>query len=500
MCGLHLKNDRAPSDTKITSIEANDEDNTITINTSEPTPALINYLCDPYGAIIDMQAGITSDKNVSGTGSYKATAVSDTEITLEKNENYWDGEPKMDTVVVRSITDGDTLTSALQSGEIDASYGLPYASYELFGDKNNYTINDCSTSRAFFGQVNYEKTTRLLCLCRTILRRFVPLQITLSCLKTAKLWSRERQKMYSPLQEALTRKSFLLLFLLLLRRWNMMGLSSSFAVPKNTCCSSQRSEVQCAQTGISVLEAKNLCKVFERKGLTDVVAVDSVSFSVYAGECLGIVGESGSGKSTIVNMIARLIEPTSGSLVLNGEDITQARGKDLRRVYQSVQMVFQNPAESFDPRKTLGQSITEGMRNMRVGKAEAQKRAKELLELCQLPVSILGRYPREVSGGQCQRAAIARALVVKPSLLICDEATSALDVTVQRQIIDLLKRLRFELDMSLLFICHDLALVGGVCDRVLVMRSGKIVEQGSTKNVLFDPQTEYVKLLLSAML
>ena len=150
--------DRAPSDTKITSIEANDEDNTITITTSEPTPALINYLCDPYGAIIDMQAGITSDKNVDGTGPYKATAVSDTEITLEKNENYWDGEPKMDTVVVRSITDGDTLTSALQSGEIDASYGLPYASYELFGDKNNYTINDCSTSRAFFGQVNYESS------------------------------------------------------------------------------------------------------------------------------------------------------------------------------------------------------------------------------------------------------------------------------------------------------------------------------------------------------
>ena len=280
----------------------------------------------------------------------------------------------------------------------------------------------------------------------------------------------------------------------------MMGLSSSFAVPKNTCCSSQRSEVQCAQRCISVLEAKNLCKVFERKDLADVVAVDDVSFSVYAGECLGIVGESGSGKSTIANMIARLIEPTRGSLVLNGEDITQVRGKDLRRVYQSVQMVFQNPVESFDPRKTLGQSITEGMRNMRVGKAEAQKRAKELLELCQLPVSILGRYPREVSGGQCQRAAIARALVVKPSLLICDEATSALDVTVQRQIIDLLKQLRFELDMSLLFICHDLALVGGVCDRVLVMRSGKIVEQGSTKNVLFDPQTEYVKLLLSVML
>ncbi len=152
---LVATHDRAPSDTKISAVEANDEEGSITITTSEPTPALINYLCDPYGAIIDMQAGVSADNNVSGTGPYVATAVSDTEITLVKNEHYWNGQPKMDKVVVRSITDGDTLSSALQSGQIDASYGLPYAGYELFGDSGKYTISSCSTSRTFFGQVNY---------------------------------------------------------------------------------------------------------------------------------------------------------------------------------------------------------------------------------------------------------------------------------------------------------------------------------------------------------
>lgn len=143
---------RAASDLKISSIEASG--NTITITTSQPCPGLINYLCDPYGAIIDMQAGISEDGNVLGTGPYQATAVSDTEITLQKNESYWDGEPKLDKIVVRSITDGDTLTSALQSGEIDAAYGMPYASYELFSDESAYTIASCDTTRTFFGQVN----------------------------------------------------------------------------------------------------------------------------------------------------------------------------------------------------------------------------------------------------------------------------------------------------------------------------------------------------------
>lgn len=152
---LIATHDRAPRDTKITDIVA--DGNTITIETSEPCPALINYLCDPYGAIIDMQAGVTSDNNVSGTGPYVADSVSDVEISLHKNENYWNGTPKVDHVIVRSITDGDTLTSALQSGEIDASYGLPYASYQLF-ENSRYTISDCSTSRVFFGQMNYSST------------------------------------------------------------------------------------------------------------------------------------------------------------------------------------------------------------------------------------------------------------------------------------------------------------------------------------------------------
>lgn len=145
--------ERAAADLQISQITA--EGNTVTIETSVPCPGLINYLCDPYGAIIDMQAGVTEDDNVSGTGPYIATAVSDTEISLVKNENYWDGEPKLDSVVVRSITDGDTLTSALQSGEIDAAYGMPYASYELFEDEGAYNISSCDTSRTFFGQANF---------------------------------------------------------------------------------------------------------------------------------------------------------------------------------------------------------------------------------------------------------------------------------------------------------------------------------------------------------
>ena len=147
--------DRAPVDMKISNIVA--DGNTITIETSEPCPALINYLCDPYGAIIDMQAGVSADDNVAGTGPYVADSVSDTEIVLHKNENYWDGEPKVDKVIVRSITDGDTLTTALQSGEINASYGLPYASYSLFNNAK-YNVNSCSTSRAFFGQFNYSSS------------------------------------------------------------------------------------------------------------------------------------------------------------------------------------------------------------------------------------------------------------------------------------------------------------------------------------------------------
>lgn len=150
---LIKRNDRAALDMKIKNITAKGQQ--VTIETKEPCPALINYLCDPYGAIIDMKAGVTSDENVSGTGPYQATAVSPTEITLVPNTHYWNGTPKLGQIIVRSITDGDTLTNALQSGEINAAYGMPYASYQLFGDTGQYTINSCDTSRAFFAQMNY---------------------------------------------------------------------------------------------------------------------------------------------------------------------------------------------------------------------------------------------------------------------------------------------------------------------------------------------------------
>ncbi len=149
---LVANHDRAPGDMKISSIEA--EGNTVTIQTSEPCPAIINYLCDPYGAIIDMQAGVTADGNVSGTGPYVAEAVTDTQITLHKNESYWGGQPKVDTVIVRSFSDTDALQSALQSGEVNATYGLAYSSYQLF-QNDGYRISDCFTSRVFFGQANY---------------------------------------------------------------------------------------------------------------------------------------------------------------------------------------------------------------------------------------------------------------------------------------------------------------------------------------------------------
>ena len=163
-----------------------------------------------------------------------------------------------------------------------------------------------------------------------------------------------------------------------------------------------------------------------------------------------------------------------------------------------IQMVFQVPQDSFDPRKKIGDSIMESMRNHGIGKKEAQNRLEQLLQQVELPTEIADRYPNQVSGGQCQRAAIARALAVNPKILICDEATSALDVTVQMQIIELLKRLQKEMDLSILLISHDLALVQHLCDRVIVMYQGNIVEQGRTERVINAPENDYTKMLIEA--
>ena len=249
-----------------------------------------------------------------------------------------------------------------------------------------------------------------------------------------------------------------------------------------------------------ILEVSNLSKTFHTEHQGDFTAVDRVSFQLFPGQTLGIVGESGSGKSTLAKLLCRLTDPTEGTVRLCGRDITRARGKELTDAYRTMQMVFQDPMGSFDPRRTLGDGIGESLRNAGVSKAETAKRVQLLLDQCGLPGDFSNRYPYEVSGGQCQRAAIARALAIEPRLLICDEATSALDVTVQQQIMELLTRLRQEKDMSYLFICHNLALVQNFCDRLLVMYRGKIVESGTPDQVIFHPQSDYTKLLIDSIL
>ena len=248
-----------------------------------------------------------------------------------------------------------------------------------------------------------------------------------------------------------------------------------------------------------ILEVKNLKKTFY-KAKHVCPAVDDVSFSVKEGSCVGIVGESGCGKSTIARMITCFTRPDAGSVLLDGREMVGAGRKQQMDLYRNVQMVFQTPEDSFDPRRSLGDGIMEGMRNYGMKRKEAGKRMKELLSMVGLEEKYAARYPHEVSGGQCQRAAIARALAANPRLLICDEATSALDVTVQSQIITLLQKLRKEMGLSVLLICHDLALVQNFCDYVLVMYQGKIVEEGTPDEVIMRPKQDYTKLLIDSVL
>ncbi len=249
----------------------------------------------------------------------------------------------------------------------------------------------------------------------------------------------------------------------------------------------------------TLLEAEHLTKVFTPRGKESFKAVDDVSFSLKAGETLGIVGESGSGKSTLAKMITRLTDITEGTLKFQGKDITKLKQRQLKDVYGKIQMVFQNPVGSFDPRRTLGDGIGESLRNRGMKKTEVAKRVKELLEQCGLAEEFAGRYPHEVSGGQCQRAAIARALAIEPKVLICDEATSSLDVTIQKQIMELLEELKDTHGLSFIFICHNLALVQSFCDKVLVLSEGKVVENGKPDDIINEPQEAYTKKLVDAV-
>ncbi|HWQ37276.1 MAG TPA: ABC transporter ATP-binding protein [Burkholderiales bacterium] len=250
------------------------------------------------------------------------------------------------------------------------------------------------------------------------------------------------------------------------------------------------------------LRASRLSRLFHGGGWLarsrPVRAVDEVGFEVRRGETLGIVGESGSGKSTLARLLGRLIEPSSGEIELDGERITALRGNAVRQLRRRIQFVFQDPYRSLNPRRTAGAAIVEGPMNFGVPAAQAWQRARELMSLVGLPESALGRYPHQFSGGQRQRICIARALAMRPEVLIADEPVSALDVSVQAQILDLFEDIQRRLGLTLLFITHDLRVAAQICNRILVMRRGRVVEQGPVCEVFGHPRDSYTRALLRA--
>lgn len=250
----------------------------------------------------------------------------------------------------------------------------------------------------------------------------------------------------------------------------------------------------------SILEVDHVTKIFRERGGKLFKAVDDLSLCVNERECVGIVGESGCGKSTLARMITCLIKPNEGSIRFCGEDLVVKRGRKLRALYKNMKMIFQEPRSSFDPRLTLGESIQDAMRQEVPDKKQREQEVERLLLEVGLNASFANMYPRQVSGGECQRAAIARAIAHKPKLLICDEATSALDVSVQAQVLNLLNAIREKYNIAFLFISHDLALVNSFCDRTYVLYEGKVVESGETKEIIHDPKEEYTKRLLASVL
>ncbi|MHB0952152.1 MAG: dipeptide ABC transporter ATP-binding protein [Allorhizobium sp.] len=239
------------------------------------------------------------------------------------------------------------------------------------------------------------------------------------------------------------------------------------------------------------------------RGMRDArsfLALDGIDMQISAGETIGIVGESGSGKSTLARAIVRQNRPSAGVVRLDGQDVHALQGKDLTRFRQRVQMVFQNPYDSLNPRMSVREAVAEPLwRHGITDRRNAYLRVDELLEMVDLPSALHDRRPRQLSGGQCQRVGVARALALKPQLLIADEITSALDVTTQAQILELLARLQREQELTLLYISHDLAVVNSICERVYVFKGGRIVESGPTQQVLNDPQHPYTQELVGSV-
>jgi len=262
-----------------------------------------------------------------------------------------------------------------------------------------------------------------------------------------------------------------------------------------------------SQKGEPLLVVKNLKKYFPiKKGIlidrtVDYVkAVDDVSFEIYPGKTLGLVGESGSGKSTTGYCVLELLKPTAGSVRFLGEELTTMKKEELRRMRREMQIVFQDPYASLNPRMTVGNIVAEPLVVHKVGSgARRRKTVEELLEVVGFNPDFVNRYPHEFSGGQRQRIGIARALALNPRLIVCDEPVSALDVSIQAQILNLLKDLQGEFGLTYLFVAHDLAVVRTMSDDIAVMNKGKIVEAGPAERVYTQPQDDYTKALLAAV-
>jgi peptide/nickel transport system ATP-binding protein len=251
-----------------------------------------------------------------------------------------------------------------------------------------------------------------------------------------------------------------------------------------------------------VLKTSKLSKTYSTRGWLgarrEVQAAAEVDLELRRGQTLGIVGESGSGKSTVARCIVRLVDPSAGEIRLGGEDIARMSAGELRPLRRKVQIVFQDPYRSLNPRRTVAEAITEGPRNYGLSYAEALARARRLLDLVRMDASALERYPHQFSGGQRQRICIARALAMEPELLIADEAVSALDVSVQAQVLALLEEIRERLNLAMLFITHDLRVAAQVCDHVAVMSQGRVVEYGAAEEVFQRPRHAYTRALFDA--
>ena len=255
-----------------------------------------------------------------------------------------------------------------------------------------------------------------------------------------------------------------------------------------------------------LLEAHNLTKVYKTEGAfgqaqREIPAVKGVSLDIHAGETLGLVGESGCGKSTLGRMLLRLIEPTSGSVRFGDQDVLSASGRALRRLRRDMQIIFQDPFASLNPRMRIEEIVTEPLvihEGLRLTSARRHAAAEEMMCAVGLEESALRRYPHEFSGGQRQRIGIARALVLRPKFVVCDEPVSALDVSVGAQIVNLLKQLQRDFGLTYLFISHSMPVVRYLSDRIAVMRAGEIVELGPAEQITSSPQHEYTRTLVAA--